>query len=149
MDVDVGVGAEARGSARGAAGVATNMMDGPAASSRATAVRGTGLEVNLGCDWSLLIEGGWMVCGEAESADEELAALRALLARFVLTRTDSEAGALGCGRRGLVDVAVVGGVLVFEPFQSDFLRSSFLGRNGMPVPEVKVFALFRGVLERE
>jgi hypothetical protein len=93
--VDVGVGSAASGSARGTAGVATNMIEGPAASSRATTVRGTGLEVNFGRDCSLLMEGGWIVYVEAESAEEELAALRALLARLVPIRADSEAEAFG------------------------------------------------------
>ena len=57
-------------------GVSTNMMEGPAASSDATAVLGVGFEVNFGRDWSR-IGGGWISRPrEAEDNwDDELAAL--------------------------------------------------------------------------
>lgn len=46
-----------------AAGVSTNIIDGPGASSLATAVRGTGLDVNFGRDSGSRIGGG---AGEEE-----------------------------------------------------------------------------------
>jgi hypothetical protein len=54
-----GSAAVAKGSCvwRIAAGVSTNMMEGPEASSVATAVRGTGLEENLGRDSGSVMTG--------------------------------------------------------------------------------------------
>lgn len=45
-------------------GVLTNMMEGPDVSLEATAVRGTGFEVNFGCEWSSM-------AGSARPRDEE------------------------------------------------------------------------------
>jgi hypothetical protein len=59
-------------------GVSTNMMEGPGASTVATAVRGVGLDVNFGNECSLM-GGAWVIArpgDDEDSCDEELATLR-------------------------------------------------------------------------
>jgi len=62
-------------------GVSTNMIDGPDASSRAIAVRGTVFDVNFGDECSSIGRGGASarLRDDEESCDEELAALCAFL----------------------------------------------------------------------
>lgn len=66
---------------RVAVGVSTNIIEGPGASSLATAVRGTGLEENLGRDSGSRITGAReeVETCEVESCDVLLAVLRAFL----------------------------------------------------------------------
>jgi hypothetical protein len=132
-------------------GVSTNMIEGPAASSRATAVRGVRFEVNFGNECPS-IGGGWanaLVREEDESWEEELAVLRAffvLLPAFAITVSDAAAPA--CGLRGVTDstVGLAGSIEAllgepWEPFQIAFLRSSFREKKGVLVPAREVFAL--------
>lgn len=78
-------------------GVSTNMMEGPAPSSVATAERGTGLEVNLGREpW--FMEGVFtadIACEELESWEEELAMLCVFFVLLAPDTTVSEAVVLG------------------------------------------------------
>lgn len=133
-------------------GVSTNMIEGPGASCAATAVRGVGLEVNLGEAFSFF-EGGWinLPCDDEDSCDVELATLRvsfALLPDFETAVSDAIAP--GRGLKGVTDstVGLSGSIeLLFgepEPcalFQIDFLRSSFREKKGNPDPAVIVCAL--------
>ena len=90
-------------------GESMNIIEGPDASSGAIAVRGVGLEVNLGSDWCRMVGGR----AAPDSGDDEYA-LSGVPATFALLRADvsitvSEAVASGCGLRG-VTVSVVGRV---------------------------------------
>ena len=83
-------------------GVSTNIIDGPAASSVETAVRGVGLEVNFGSDEGPI--GGGGTRDFAERCEEELAVLRGFEEDdLVRSMAVSDAVALGCGRSGVTD----------------------------------------------
>ena len=119
------------------------MMLGPGASSRATAVRGTGLLENLGRD-----SGSWMRGGardepercEPDSCDVELAALLGFLLRWYgCSMAVSDAVVSGCGRRGVLEF--LGEPSLGEPFQIALRRSNFLDRKGMPALVGVVFDL--------
>ena len=71
-------------------GVSTNMIDGPETSSETTAVRGVGLEVNLGKD-PCCIDGALVARDEVENWEIELAMLRDFLAFLVYGITVSDA----------------------------------------------------------
>jgi hypothetical protein len=132
-------------------GVSTNMIEGPAASSRATAVRGVRFDVNFGNECSS-IGTRWandLAREEDESWDEVLAVLRAFFALFPAFITAvSEAMAPACGLRGVTESTVgLAGVMELllgepcEPFQIAFLRSNFREKKWLPVPAGEVFAL--------
>lgn len=78
-------------------GVSTNMMDGPAVSSGATAVRGVGLEVNFGRDWWRMGGGRGSVVALLDDSASDVEVVR---------RAVSEVVASGWGFSGVTDEAV-------------------------------------------
>lgn len=120
-------------------GVSTNMMEGPDTSSDATAVRGVGLDVNLGKE-PCCMDGGLiddLTREEVDSCETELAALRGCLLLRARGMAVSEATAPKCGFSGVterdVDRSSLNELSFGDPFQIAFLRSSLFEKKELPV----------------